>query len=582
MEPSQRNRNRDVAELLEEIGDLLEIKGEQAFRVNAYRNAARRIDGLRESIEQVHADGRLREIHGVGAALEQKIGEFLDTGRLEYLEKLRGEFPRGLLELLEIPGLGPRKARLVFEQLGIGNLAELEAAAKEQRLRDVPGLGEKTEENLLRELARLQLRSTRHQLGTALEMAEELLERLADCPAVQRCAYAGSLRRMQDTIGDVDILVASERGDQVERFVVEMGHAREVLRRGPSRTSIIVRNGIQVDVRVVEPKCWGAAVQYFTGSKAHNIRLREIALQKGLTLNEYGLAEQRTGRVVASEEEDQIYEALGLQPVPPEMREDAGEIELAMKHQLPRLIEEADLLADLHVHSDWSDGSAPIETMARAAMEAGRRYMALTDHSKSLGVARGLTEERVAQQSRVIANLNETLAPFRILHGTEMDIKRDGLLDYEDPTLATLDYVSASIHSAMNQPREVMTARIVRAIGNPYVATLNHPHGRLIGSRESYEVDMAAVIRAAADHGVALEINSQPARMDLDGVWARRARDAGAKLVINTDSHATGQLHLTRFGVATARRAWLGPEDVLNALPLDRFLEHLVGRRPTT
>jgi DNA polymerase (family X) len=579
MATPERSRNGDVARLLEEIGDLLEIKGEQAFRVNAYRNAARRIEGLREPIEVIHAEGRLRDIQGVGPALEQKIGEFLSSGRLAYVENLRSQFPAGLLEVLAIPGLGPRKARLIYEELGVSNLAELETAARDRKLRDVAGLGEKTEENLLKEIERLQQRSTRQQLGVALEIAEELLDHLRDCPAVVRCSYAGSLRRLQDTIGDVDLLVSSERPDEVEQFFARLAQVREVLRRGPSRTSVIVRGGVQVDLRVVEPKCWGAALQYFTGSKAHNIRLREIALQQGRTLNEYGLFEQATGKAVAGTDEDDVYEALGLQPIPPELREDQGEIELARAGTLPRLIEERDIRADLHVHSDWSDGGSSVEAMARAAIAAGREYIAMTDHSKSLGVARGLTEERVAEQAELIRQLNATLAPFRILHGTEMDIKRDGQLDYDDATLATFDYVSASIHSAMKQSEDVMTARILRALSNRYVCTFNHPHGRLVGSRDSYAVDMEQVIRGAAKHGVALEINAQPARMDLDGSWARRAKDVGAKLVINTDSHATGQLGLMRFGVATARRAWLAPENVLNTYPLEGFLTHLAKRR---
>jgi DNA polymerase (family 10) len=580
MSEPRRSRNGDVARLLEEIGDLLEIKGEQPFRVNAYRNAARRIEGLREPIEILHAEARLRTIQGVGEALEQKIGEFLTSGSLEYYEKLRGQFPPGLVELLEVPGLGPRKARLLYDQLGIGSLAELEAAAREHRLRDVPGLGERTEENVLVEIERLKQRSTRHQLATALSVAEELLEHLRECPAVRRAEYAGSLRRMQDTIGDVDLLVASTRPEDVERFVLDLAQVRDVLSTGTSRTSVIVRHGLQVDVRVVEPKCWGAALQYFTGSKAHNVRLREIAVRRGWKLNEYGLFDGETGRQLAGEDEDGVYEALGLQPVPPELREDTGEIQLAAAHDIPRLLEESDIRGDLHVHSNWSDGGSSLEDMARAAIRVGREYIAMTDHSKSLGVARGLTEARVAEQAAALRALNAKLAPFRILHGTEMDIRRDGRLDYEDETLAQLDYVSASIHSGMKQESSVMTARIERALGNPYVATFNHPHGRLIGSRPAYQVDMEAVIRTAARNGVALEINSQPARMDLDSVWARRARDAGARFVINTDSHATNQLALMRFGVATARRAWLGPEHVLNALPLADFLAHLAGRRP--
>jgi len=580
MNVSRRTRNGEIAMLLEEIADLLEIDGEDSFRVNAYRAAARRIESWREPIELLHAEGRLRDVPGVGPALGQKIAEYLSTGRLAYVERLRGKFPPGLVELLQVPGLGPRKARLVYDKLGVTNLAELEAAARAGRLRDIPGLGEKTEQNLLTEIERLQQRGARHQLGAALAVAEELLASLRECWAVARADYAGSLRRMLETIGDIDILVASASPDQVERFFLGLGQVRDVLRQGPSRTSVIVRDGLQVDLRVVEPDSWGSALQYFTGSKEHNVRLRELAVKRGWTLNEYGLFEQEGGKRLVGADEADVYEALGLQWVPPEMRENLGEIELAAAGKLPRLLEEGDIRADLHVHSDWTDGGSSVEEMARAAMARGREYIALTDHSKSLAMTMGLSEERVDEQRALVQRLNKKLAPFRILHGTEMDIKLDGQLDYEDETLAGLEYVSASVHTGMNQGREVMTGRVLRALGNPYVATLNHPHGRLIGSRVGYELDMDAVIRCAAERGVAIEINSQPARMDLDSFWARQARDAGVKLAINTDAHSVRGFDALRFGVGIARRAWLGPEDVLNTLTLEDLLAHLATRRP--
>ena len=569
-----------MARLLEAIGDLLEIKGEQAFKISAYRNAARQIEGLREPIEVMSAEGRLRQVQGIGAALEQKISEFLNTGQLAYYEKLRSEFPPGLVELLDVRGLGPRKARLLFDRLGICNLAELEAAARAGRLRDVSSLGEKTEESVLKEIERLRREQSRRRypLVAALEVAEELLDHLSACPAVLRATYAGSLRRMEDTIGDIDLLVATEGAEDVQRFVLDLPQVRDVLRDGSARTSVIVRDGIQVDVRMVPPRSWGAALQYFTGSKAHNVRLREMAIKRGWKLNEYGLTDDATGKVIASENEDDIYAALGLQPVPPELREDTGEIQLAAAWRLPRLLEESDIRGDLHVHSNWTDGRSPVEEMARAAMALGREYIALTDHSKALTFINGLDEAGVAAQAQLLRNLNQDLAPFCILHGTEMDILLDGSLDYGEDTLAALDYVSASIHSGMKQEGDVMTARIVKALGSPYLSTLNHPHGRR-GARPAYQVDMDAVIRTAAKNGVALEINAQPARMDLDSTWARRAREAGAKVVVNTDSHGVNELEHTRYGVATARRAWIGPGDVLNALPLQELLAHLATRR---
>lgn len=579
MRQPPRSRNSDVARLLEEIGDLLEIKGEQGFRVNAYRSAGRKIEGLRESIESIHAEGKLRTIQGVGPALAQKIGEFLDTGRLEYIEKLRAELPSGVAALLTVPGLGPRTARLIYDQIGVTSLEELETAAREGKLRDVSGLGARTEERILTELDKLKQRSGRHQLGLTSEIGAELVVQLLECPAVSQAAVVGSVRRMVDTIGNVNLLVASTRPDDVQRFVHGLGQVREVIEGGRWCAEIEVRRGVRVDVRVVEPHAWGAALVYHTGSPAHVKRLQALAQERDWTLNEHGLdtGPYPTGLRGASEEA--IYEALGLQPIPPELREDQGEIELAQQRNLPRLIELADLRGDLHVHSDWSDGGATIEEMALAARALGHEYIALTDHSKSLGVARGLTEERVAEQRLVIEALNQQLAPFRIFHGTEMDIKRDGALDYEDETLAIFDYVSASIHSAMNQDREIMTARIQAALRNPWVTTFNHPHGRLIGSRDPYAVDMDAVIATAVAEGVALEINSQPERMDLEGASARRAKLAGVRFTISTDAHATRQLAMGGFGIGTARRAWLGPDDVLNALSRDAFAEHLAARR---
>lgn len=577
-----RARNSDVARLLEEIGDLLEIKGEQGFRVNAYRSAARRIEGLREPIELIHAEKRLRSIQGVGPALEQKIGEYLDTGKLGYIEKLRADTPSGVAELLTVPGLGPRTAKLIYDQLGVASLVELEAAARGNRLRDVAGLGAKTEERILAELDRLRQRSGRHQIGLTSEVAHELVQALRECPAVVNAAVVGSVRRCADTIGNVNLLVATNSPDDVRDFVHGLGHVREVVETpasGSCCAEIVVRRGIKVDIRVVKPDQWGAGLLYHTGSPAHVARLQKLAAESGWRLDERGLDTTGFATRLGGASEDEVYEALGLQPIPPELREDHGEIELAQQHKLPRLIELADLKGDLHVHSDWSDGGGTIEEMARAAIALGREYIALTDHSKSLGVARGLTDERVREQRLVIDALNQRLAPFRIVHGTEMDIKRDGTLDYEADTLAVFEYVSASIHSAMNQEKDVMTARIQKAITSPWVTTLNHPHGRLVGSREPYAVDMDEVIRTAVEQGVALELNSQPERMDLDGESARRARLAGATFTISSDSHATRQLDMLGFGIGTARRAWLGPDDVLNTLTLEQFLAHLAERR---
>lgn len=575
----RRNRNREVAQLLEAIGDLLEVKGELGFKIAAYRKAAGAIEALKEPVERVAADGRLRQVRGIGPAIEQKVAEYLETGRLAYLDQLSAEFPPGLVELTRVPGLGPRKAKVVFEMLGVANLEQLEAAARAGQLRDVPGLGAKTEENILHELERLKQRTTRHHLGQVLLVAEGLLEDLrAACPARARLAYAGSLRRMVDTIGDLDLLAAAGESDEVVKAFLELPQVHEVLAAGPVRASVLVDGGLQVDLRVVEPDSWGAALQYFTGSKAHNVALRERAIRKGWKLNEYGLFEERSGRRIAGTNEEDIYRALGLQFVPPELREDTGELEAAAAGRLPKLIELADLKGDLHVHSTWSDGGDALEAMAHAARALGHVYMAITDHSKSLGVARGLDLARVREQRALVDHLNRALAPFRILHGTEMDILRDGRLDYDDETLRSFDYVSASIHSGMKQDRQTMTARIQRALRHGLVHTFNHPFGRLIPHRPAYAVDMEAVIETAVAEGVALEINAQPARMDLEGSWARKAKRAGATLTISTDSHAANQLTLQHLGIGSARRGWLEAADVLNTLPL-ASLEARLRRR---
>ncbi|SRR5579884_110983 len=572
-------RNSDVVRMLEEIGDLLEVKGEQNFRVNAYRKAARAIADLREDIGELYLAGRLREIPGVGEALEQKIAEFLETGRLGYLERLQAEFPPGLLTLLEVPGLGPRRARVLYETLKIESLPALEQAARSGQIRDLPGMGEKVEANILRELERLKQRSTRHPLEFGLSQARDLLAQLRRSAPVAQAAFAGSLRRMRDTIGDLDLLVVSSEPERVAEAFTRLPRVVDVLSHGPQRASVLLRGGLQADLRIVPAESWGAALQYFTGSKAHNVHLRELALRHGWTLNEYGLFDVKTGERLAGEDEDELYRRLGLQPIPPELREDQGEIEAALRGALPALVTLDDIRGDLHVHSDWTDGSAPLATMAAAAAARGYQYMAITDHTKSLGVARGLDEARVLEQRALVDRLNAELAPFRILLGTEMDIKRDGTLDLANEALDVMDYVSISVHSAMNQPREQMTERMLRAISNPYVTTLNHPRGRLLRRREAYEVDLERVIEAAAQRGVALEVNAQPERMDLDGFWARRAIQAGARLTISTDSHAPGQLDFMPLGVASARRGWATRRDVLNTLPLDELLDFLGARK---
>ena len=572
-------RNKEVARLLESIADALDIKGETPFRVNAYREAARRIETLTEDVAVLAQEDRLQEIQGVGSTIATRIKEYLTLGRSPYYEELAKEVPPGLLDLLKVPGLGPRKAKLVYERLGIASLAELERAAREHRLADLPGMGRKTEENLLRELERLKQRTQRLLLGTALPAAERVVDALREHPAVARIAPAGSLRRMRDTIGDIDILVASTAPDEVIAAFVSLPLVKEVIARGPTKSSVLTEGDVQMDLRVVDPHAWGAALQYFTGSKAHNVHLRELANRQGLKISEYGVFREDTGDRVAGAEEEEVYAALGLAWIPPELREDQGEIEAAREGSLPRLIAVEDLRGDLHAHTNWSDGAATLEEMARAARARGYQYLAVTDHSKSLGVARGLSEERLREQRRLIDRLNQELAPFRLLASVELEIRADGTLDYEDDVLRELDLVTASVHSGMNQPRERLTQRIVGALRNPYVDVVNHPAGRLIGRRDAYEVDLEEVLRVAAETGTALEINSQPERLDLTDQAARRARALGVLLTISTDAHSVANLDYVRYGVAVARRAWVEAEGALNTRSLDDLLAHVARRR---
>ncbi len=568
-------RNTEVAALLEGIANLLEIKGENPFRIRAYRDAARHIETMAEDVATVHQQGRLLEIPGVGESIAAKIDEFLRTGKLGYYEELKEQIAPGLGQLLEVPGIGPQRAKLIHEHLGITTIRQLEAAAAEHRLRTLPGIRERTEDKILREVRRFQQRTRRLLLGIALPAAEQVVGLLRGHRAVSRIDPAGSIRRMKETIGDIDILVASSDPAAVADAFTTLPLVKEVLAKGPTRSSILSRGNLQIDLRVIPPDVYGAALQYFTGSKAHNIALRELAIQDGLKLSEYGLFEIKTGRRVAGVSEEEVYARLGMGWIPPELREDGGEIAAALRGRLPDLLTEKDLRGDLHVHTNWSDGVDSLEAMAEAALARGYEYIAITDHSVGLGVARGLSLPRIREQRRAISRLNARYAPFRILHGIEVDIRADGSLDYEDEVLREFDIVTASIHSAFDQASERMTARIIRALRNPLVHVFNHPRGRLIGKREGYALDLEAVIREAARLGTALEIDSQPDRLDLDGIWARRAKEMGVTLAVDSDAHSRDHLAFVRYGVATARRGWIERSDVLNALPLERLLERL-------
>lgn len=571
-------RNKEVARLLEDIADVLEVKGDTPFRVRAYREAARRIEGLTESVESLVSSSHLQDVPGVGESIAGKIKEYLEDGHSEYFAEISKGIPPGLVQLLQVPGLGPSKARLIFRELGVSSAEELERAAREHRISKLSGMGEKSEANILREVERWRQRTRRLLLGTALPAAEEIASQMEGHPAVKLISPAGSIRRMKETIGDIDVLVASDEPLKVMDYFVGLPVVKEVIAKGPTKSSILTSADLQIDLRVVEPSAYGAALQYFTGSKSHNIALRDIAIKKGYKLSEYGLFDETTGKSLAGQREEDVYAALGLPWIPPELRENQGEIEAAVRNSLPHLIDMSDIRGDLHVHTKRSDGTASLEEMVEAARARGLQYIAVCDHSRSLGVAGGLSLDEVAQEQADIRRLNEEVKPFRILSGIEMEILADGSLDYPDEVLAGFDIVTVSVHSAFGQPKEKITGRIARAIRNSYVDVLNHPTGRLIDRRDPYEVDIEAIFDVATQTGTSFEINSSPDRLDLDDSSARRARQRGLMLAINTDAHAPGHLSNIRYGVATARRGWVEPDGVLNAQPLDGLISILKSR----
>ncbi|MFQ5848096.1 MAG: DNA polymerase/3'-5' exonuclease PolX [Candidatus Methylomirabilales bacterium] len=568
-------QNVEIARILNVMADTLEIKGDNPFRIRAYRRAAHNIEGLAEDVATLIEGETAEKIPGIGKDLATKIREIVTTGTLQEYEKLKAQIPPGLVQLLQIPGVGPKTVKLFYAEKGIDSVQKLEAAARAGALQGLPGIKAKAVANILRGIEMLKRASGRTPLGLALPLAQEIIVRLRQVTGVQRIHYAGSLRRMKETVGDIDILAVSTAPGKVMEAFVALPSVQEILAKGETKSSVMTRQGIQVDVRVVEPEAFGAALAYFTGSKAHNIRLREMARKKGLKISEYGVFEERTGKWKAGREEEEIYGVLGLPCIAPELREDTGEIEAALRGNLPDLITVEDIRGDLHVHSTWSDGAHTIEEVVDAARRRGYSYIAITDHSKGLGIARGLAPEDLAKQREEIERLNRRLQDFRILAGVEVDIRADGSLDLPDAVLATLDFVVASVHSAFRQARETMTQRIMRAVSNPSVRVLGHPTGRLLGEREPYEVDFDELLRAVRKNNVALEINASPFRLDLNDAHARRAKEAGISLVINTDTHALANFDNIHLGVATARRAWVEKKDVWNTLPLDALLKHL-------
>jgi DNA polymerase (family 10) len=566
-------KNQEIAHIFNGIADILEIRGENPFRIRAYRRAAQNIEGLAEDVTGIH-EAELKKIPGIGQDLADKIQEYIKTGHLVFYEKLKKEVPSGLVEMLHVPGLGPKTVKMLFEKIKIMTIDDLERLAKKGRLKGLPGIQKKTEENILKGIAMIRRRTERSPIGHVLPVAEDIVRKLKESAPVKELSLAGSLRRWKDTVKDIDILASSKDPEHVMHVFIRLPQVKEVLMKGPTKTSIITHEDIQVDLRVVEEGSFGAALAYFTGSKAHNIQLREMAVKRGLKINEYGVFNVKTGRKIGGRKESDIYKALKLDFIPPELREDAGEIEAAAYKRLPDLVELGEIQGDLHVHSKYSDGTLRIEEIIDEARKRGYQYIAVTDHSKSLGIARGMSKEQLLDQNKKIRSFNKRLRGLKLLSGVEMDIKSDGTMDYPDEVLKKLDIVVASIHSGFRQSRDQLTKRLVSAMKNPRVTIIAHPTGRLIGEREAYEIDVEDILITAKNTGTAIEINAYPLRLDLGDMYIKRAKELGIKLAISTDTHVAYHFDFMRYGVGIARRGWLEKKDVLNTYTYKELMKH--------
>lgn len=570
-------KNTEIAGIFNNIADLLDIKGDNPFRIRACRKAAFTLATLGKDVLSLSSD-ELMKMPGIGRDLAAKTEEYLKTGRIDSYERLKQEVPESLTALLAIPGLGPKTVSLLFKKSGIKDVGSLEAMARQHRLSGIPGIKDKTEANIIKGIEMLRSYSARLPLGKILPLANEIKEYLVSVAPIEKLSIAGSLRRWKETIRDIDIISTSRAPDAVMNMFVHMPDVGRIITKGTTKSSIVLKNGIQIDLRVVADDSYGSALAYFTGSKAHNIRLRERAAKAGLKINEYGIFREKDGKKLGGRAEEDIYRILGLQYVPPELREDLGEIEAAAAGKLPHIIGVADIKGDLHVHSTSSVGNEELEGLAKISREKGYAYIAITDHTKGLGIARGLSEERILAQKKKIDTINRKRSGCRLLSGAEINIKNDGSLDFADEILKQLDVVVASIHSGFKQPAEQITKRIVSAMGNPFVSIIGHPSGRLIGERDAYEVDMEKILKEASQTGTAIEINAYPLRLDLNESNVRRAKVLHMPLVISTDAHNRGQFDNMVYGVAVARRGWLEKKDVLNTYPYNQLMKKLKNR----
>ena len=569
--------NGQIAEIFESIAGLLEMKSDKVFTIRAYQKAARTIERLPTELDHmVREEQNLQEIPGIGKAISEKITEMVTTENLVYYDKLKAEFPEGILDVMQIPGLGPKTVGRLWKELDVTSIPELEKAIENGSLAALPRLGQKTADNIARQLQFQRTKSQRMPMAKAMPIAQRVMESIREkCPEVRNLTIAGSVRRMEETVGDIDMLCTADDPKAVLDSLVAMPNVIDVLGHGDTKASVYLSDGIQIDLRVVEGTHFGALLQYFSGNLQHNIQLRDVANDLGLSLNEYGLTNKETDELEVFADEEGIYQRLGIQYIPPELRQGVWEVQAARENRIPTLLEISDIRGDLHDHTDWSDGRDPMEIMILSAKERGLEYLAITDHSVGRGIANGLSTDRLENHKKLVKELEQSIGGIKLFTGTEMDIRADGSLDYADDVLEELDWVVASVHSAMGQDAETMTDRIIKAMHNPHVDVIGHLTTRLVGERQPIEADFEAIFKAAAETGTALEINASPERMDLKDSHVYRARELGVPLVISTDAHTTEGLDNTRYGVGIARRGWCEARHILNTLAVDEFLEFL-------